>query len=93
MSENIQQIIKEAKRIIALSEKVSPDSQWTWTGRTDDGEYVYVPQGSYLDNTLIALEDTYENSGNDCDFITASLQNVVTFAKLIIEQLEENHEK
>jgi hypothetical protein len=35
----------------------------------ESGLYVYVPQCSYLGNTLICLADTYEKSGVDCLFI------------------------
>src|SRR5262245_39786051 len=42
-----------------------------WGDRTEDNDdgYGYIPQGSYLGDTLITLADTYENSAEDCDYI------------------------
>lgn len=37
-----------------------------WRGIDKEEEYFYVPQESYLGETLICLSDTYENSAIDC---------------------------
>ena len=36
----------------------------------DTGGWIYVPQGSKFGDTLIMLDDDYENSGDDCLFIS-----------------------
>ena len=41
-----------------------------FTSSEEEGEkYPYVPQCSYLGNTLICMADTYENGGWDALFI------------------------
>lgn len=37
---------------------------------------MYVIQGSHFANTLICLDDTYENSGTDCLLIQKLIQNL-----------------
>lgn len=43
----------------------------TWDGLTVDEEdgYIHVHECSYLGATLVCLNDTYENHGNDCMFL------------------------
>lgn len=38
------------------------------------GVHIYVPQCSYLGESLISLNDTYEQSGEDCLFIQELLR-------------------
>lgn len=48
---------------------------WVWDDARRDREdgTLYVPQGSHLGETLIALDDTYENSRVDCELVDAAL--------------------
>ena len=66
-----------------------PDDDWEWSDRRTDAEgYVYIPQGSYLGETLIMLGDTYENCERDCDFITNS-KKYIRFLLDCIEDLDD----
>jgi hypothetical protein len=40
---------------------------WKWERSKRDPEY--IPQGSFLGETMIALTDTYEGSDRDCTFV------------------------
>ena len=49
------------------------DKKVYWEGISidkDEDGYVYVPQGSHLGDTLISLDDTYEESGEDCLYVS-----------------------
>jgi len=53
--------------------EAASDCEWAWDGmRVASDGHVYVPECSHLGETLISLDDTYENSGNDCAFIAAA---------------------
>lgn len=60
--------LAELKRLYAAA----TPGEWEWSERVvhDDG-HVYIPQGSHLGETLIALDNSYEHSAEDCDFIAA----------------------
>jgi hypothetical protein len=43
---------------------------WEWDReQRDDDPHPYVPQCSYLGDTMIALADTYEGSRQDCAYV------------------------
>lgn len=65
--------IEEMRKAI---ESVSGQS-WQWERRKVDAEgYVYIPQGSYLGDTLINLGDTYEYCAKDCDYVTLACETL-----------------
>ena len=47
----------------------SETPKWDGLEAPDEDGYTFIPQGSHLGNTLIALDDNYEESGADCLFI------------------------
>lgn len=69
LTEKELQAIEERARLLAASRDFSR-FPWRWEGRNehDDG-FVYHPQGSILNGTLIMLGDTYENDHLDLDYI------------------------
>lgn len=61
---------------IEAAERAATPGPWEWDGlRVDDDGFVFVPQGSYLRDTLITLDDTYEGSGEDCRLIALARNN------------------
>lgn len=73
----------------ALAAKATP-GPWEWddTRPDDSGLLPYVPQGSHLGNTLICLDDTYENSREDCALVEALRNNYASLSALIRRQGE-----
>lgn len=76
------------EELLALYDKTS-EHIWEWENleiETDDeGTHIYVPQGSHLGDTLIALDDTYETSGEDCLYI----QEACKAAPRLIKEIQE----
>lgn len=58
------------ERLRELEAKATP-GPWYWNERkvSDDG-YVYIPQGSYLGDTLVCLGDSYEGYQADLDLLS-----------------------
>ncbi|NGQ95440.1 hypothetical protein G3578_09770 [Brevibacillus sp. SYP-B805] len=51
------------------AERATP-GPWRWSNaKVLNGKYDFVPQGSYLADTLIMFGDTYENGEHDAEFI------------------------
>lgn len=60
--------LKEGK---AKAEAVNAgDRPWEFADREEDDGHIYYPECSYLDDTMVVLSDTYEDSGQDLDYIT-----------------------
>lgn len=73
--------IAELRSLYARTSFAEEKAAPTWSdikiGEDDDGaEYAWVPQCSYLGGTLIALSDTYEQSGDDCLYVQKVLAAV-----------------
>lgn len=65
----------DIEAIAKLLSEATP-GPWEWDGAqyVGHGETLpYVPQGSHLGQTLISLDDTYENSRADCALVAALL--------------------
>lgn len=81
----------ELAAIAARAEAATKEmSEWT----SVPGMPGYVPQGAHLGETLISLDDTYENSQADCDFIAHAREDVPSLLKEVerlrkIEKLAE----
>lgn len=70
--------IEDQNTLDLLYWKTSFTTPQTWQGlkvHQDPFEtHVHVPQCSHLGDTLISLDDTYEDSGWDCFFIQELLR-------------------
>ena len=56
-----------------------------------DGElWIYVRQGACFGNTMITLDDSYENSGDDCFFIQ-ELVKLYREGKLVKKENDEKN--
>ena len=79
-------------RIKETEEEYGEDFPWKWQrldqSISEDGSKVYVPECTYLGETLIALMDTYENSGFDCLLIQEALQ----YLKPLLEEVKKLRE-
>lgn len=73
-------------------EKEATPGPWEWSDSSRDpdepNELPYVPQGSTLGDTLIMLDDTYENSRADCAII-AALRNAFPALLATVRALQE----
>lgn len=91
--ERIKSALRESIEIASKATK----GPWTWTDQQDEeNELPYVPQCSYLGDTLICLADTYENSREDCAFLAHARTMTPLVCKallLAIEGLELIHEQ
>jgi hypothetical protein len=66
----------ELAAIRERAEKATP-GPWGWSdAKVRDGKYVFVPQGSYLADTLIMFGDTYENGEQDAEFIAHAREDI-----------------
>lgn len=82
--------LKEGARLLKLLTK----GRLEWDGKREpakfDGEpdpfngCPYVPQGSHLGETLICLDDTYENSAQDC----AAIEWLVKYGAKLVKELQ-----
>ena len=64
-------LLTKANALLEAREKITfrrEPQEWS-RRKVDDEGYVYIPQGSYLGDTLVMLGDTYENSAKDCDYV------------------------
>lgn len=78
----------DTKELRSKAEKiVANHKDWTFDNVTVDSDgYVYVPECSYLSNSMICLTGTYEGSGDDCMFVQAcSPQAIIT----LLDRLDE----
>ncbi|UYZ12187.1 hypothetical protein A6764_00045 [Brevibacillus sp. WF146] len=67
---------EELTAIRERAEKATP-GPWLWSGaKVLNGKYMFVPQGSYLADTLITFGDTYENGGYDAEFIAHAREDI-----------------
>lgn len=81
--------IKSALReSIEIASKAT-DGPWTWTDQQEEeNELPYVPQCSYLGDTLICLADTYENSREDCAFVSHARTMTPLACKALLTAIE-----
>ena len=95
MSEQITDIkINELlERIKETKEEYGKNFPWKWDNlkqiNVKDGSYIYVPQGSFLGNTLINLNDNYGNSGFDCLLIEDALK----YLEPLLLEVKESRER
>ncbi len=75
---------EEVAELKRLMEAATP-GPWEWSGAKSDG---YVPQCSYLGDTMICLADTYEGSRDDC----ALVQKLLNHAPALIAAAERDLE-
>ena len=64
-----------------FSEEMNLPRTFDWEELEIENDYVYVPQGSHLGQTLIVFDDNYEGSGNDALFISELLKEFVKEVK------------
>jgi hypothetical protein len=68
-----------AAELAAIRERAekATSGPWGWSdAKVRDGKYVFVPQGSYLADTLIMFGDTYENGEQDAEFIAHAREDI-----------------
>ena len=96
MTAKLNRIKSALRESIEIASKAT-EGPWTWTDQQDEeNELPYVPQCSYLGDTLICLADTYENSREDCAFLAhARIMTPLACKALLlaIEGLELIHEQ
>jgi hypothetical protein len=72
--------LEESIELLKIRErwtKVSSDLEgWAGLKYDEEDDRWYAPECSYLGSSLIALEDTYENSGNDCNFLANARKDI-----------------
>jgi hypothetical protein len=81
--------LADIERLERLERAATP-GQWEWDNKKgpDDWErehgmiLPYVPQCSHLGHTLIALDDTYENSREDCALLEELRNNAKALLRL-----------
>ena len=66
---NIEYLKKLYKETTLYKER-----DFDWSEMKKEKNYVWVPQGSRLGNTLITFDDDYEGSGEDALFISELLK-------------------
>jgi hypothetical protein len=67
---------EELAAIRERAEKATP-GPWRWSNaKVLNGKYDFVPQGSYLADTLIMFGDTYENGEHDAEFIAHAREDI-----------------
>ncbi|MEK6881672.1 MAG: hypothetical protein AABY22_18780 [Nanoarchaeota archaeon] len=59
----------------------SENDNFDWEDLEVKEDYVYVPQGSHLGETLIVFDDNYEGSGEDALFISELLKEFIKEVK------------
>lgn len=67
--------IEELTKLAAKHNLTSEPPMWDNMKIDPDG-YVYVPQCSYLGDSLVSLADTYEGSGDFCLLIQEALRHL-----------------
>ena len=75
-----ESLYSKLKRLDAEATK----GPWKWSGRkVDEDGFIYHPQGSNLNDTLIVLDDTYEDDDKDLDLITETRNALPQILELI----------
>lgn len=96
MTTKLHRIKSALRESIEIAEKAT-EGPWQWTDQqNEENELPYIPQCSYLGDTLICLADTYENSREDCAFLAHARTMTPLACKallLAIEGLELIHEQ
>jgi hypothetical protein len=76
----------------AIEKRVNAGTQWTPDkcnirppDPNDPDDYLYAPQGATIGGTLITLDDTYEDSGPDWNFVAHARQDVKALLKVLKE--------
>lgn len=85
-------ILDQMAEVEKAAEKATP-RPWEWDGLNRDrvdpeNTFIWVPQGSHLGDTLITLDDTYEGSGEDCDYIALVANHtpdIIAFTRRLLE--------
>lgn len=88
MTTKLTRIKSALRESIEIANKAT-EGPWTWTDQQDEeNELPYVPQCSYLGDTLICLADTYENSREDCAFLAYARTMTPLACKALLTAIE-----
>lgn len=88
MTTKLNRIKSALRESIEIASKAT-DGPWTWTDQQEEeNELPYVPQCSYLGDTLICLADTYENSREDCAFLSHARTMTPLACKALLTAIE-----
>lgn len=85
----IEEIKQQLQRIIEL-DAVATDGPWEWgdTQDDDDESYPYIPECSYLGDTLVCMAGSYENSREDGALLAASRTIAPAAARALLAAIE-----
>lgn len=88
MTTKLNRIKSALRESIEIASKAT-EGPWTWTDQwSEENELPYVPQCSYLGDTLICLADTYENSREDCAFLAHARTMTPLACKALLAAIE-----